>query len=329
MLQFITQTHSLKVYHNLSEYQPTRGAVVTVGTFDGVHVGHRTLLKRICELAATHDLTTILLTFHPHPRLVLFPEDNDLKLLNSLDEKVELLRSSGIEHLVIHPFTTEFSRTTAEQYVADILRQRLNVRKLVIGYDHHFGRNREGNLANLQRLAPLQGFEIEEIPAQEIDHVNVSSTKVRRAILDGLVEKAAAYLGYDYALAGKVVRGDSLGRSMGFPTANLEPDDPLKLVPGRGVYAVHVHLGDQVFQGMANIGTRPTVSPSLRKPTIEVHIFGFNGDLYGQMITVTFAGRLRDEIKFESIELLKIQLEKDAMAARRWFAGMVRNFNGL
>ncbi len=310
----------MKVYYNLSEYQSSKKSIVTVGTFDGVHLGHQKLLERICFKAASAECTSVMLTFYPHPRMVLFPDDNDLKLLNTLDERIELLRKTGLEHLIVHPFSVAFSRTTADEYVNDILVGQLKVHTLVIGYDHHFGRNREGNLKNLKLLAPEGNFEVEEIPAQVVDHVNISSTKIRQALLNGDVSKASEFLGYQYSVSGKVVAGNAFGRSMGFPTANLEVDNIAKLIPGNGVYAVHVRFGGVSYMGMGNIGTRPTVNADLRKPSLEVHLFGFNGDLYGKQLEVKFASRLRDEIKFDNVELLKKQLDDDAVAVQNYFA---------
>lgn len=294
--------------------------MVTVGTFDGVHKGHQVLLDRIKNIAREEGGEAVMLTFSPHPRLVLFPDDNDLRLLTTLEEKIELLESSGIDHLIIHPFTPEFSRTTVPEYVSDILVKGIGVRKLVIGYDHHFGRNREGSLENLQAVAPNYGFEVEEIPARMIDDVKVSSTKIRNALLEGNVARANGFLGYPYTLTGMVVRGNEIGRSMGFPTANVEPSEAVKLIPGNGVYAVKVHFEDRIYHGMANIGKRPTVVRETAQRVIEVHIFGFSSDLYGKNLRLTFHGRIRDEVKFEDTEALKAQIEKDATAARQILA---------
>lgn len=294
--------------------------MVTVGTFDGVHKGHQVLLDRIKNIAREEGGEAVMLTFSPHPRLVLFPDDNDLRLLTTLEEKIELLESSGIDHLIIHPFTPEFSRTTVPEYVSDILVKGIGVRKLVIGYDHHFGRNREGSLENLQAVAPNYGFEVEEIPARMIDDVKVSSTKIRNALLEGNVARANGFLGYPYTLTGMVVRGNEIGRSMGFPTANVEPSETVKLIPGNGVYAVKVHFEDRIYHGMANIGKRPTVVRETAQRVIEVHIFGFSSDLYGKNLRLTFHGRIRDEVKFEDTEALKAQIEKDATAARQILA---------
>lgn len=306
----------MEVYRDVADFHPTSGTIVTVGTFDGVHIGHRTILKRLNELAKENDGESVLLTFWPHPRLVLFPDDNELKLLSTLNERIELLEESGIDHLIVHPFSVDFSRITALEYVRDILVKELNVSKLVIGYDHHFGRNREGNLEELKTMAPDYGFEVEEISAQEIDDVNVSSTKIRNALLEGDLSKANEFLGYRYSVSGKVVKGRRIGRSIGFPTANVHPDESYKLIPGEGVYSVMVESDGRSFRGMANLGSRPTVSNSDER-ILEVNLFHFDGNLYEKEIKVTFVDRIRDEIKFDSLDQLREQLQKDAVVADR------------
>lgn len=306
----------MEVYRDVADFHPASGTIVTVGTFDGVHIGHRTLLRRIHELAKQEGGDSVLLTFWPHPRLVLFPDDNELKLLSTLDERIELLEKSGIDHLIIHPFSVDFSRITAVEYVRDILVRDINVSKLVIGYDHHFGRNREGNLEELKKMAVDYGFELEEISAQEIDDVNVSSTKIRNALLEGDLARANDYLGYRYSVRGTVVPGRKIGRSIGFPTANVCPDQSYKLVPGKGVYSVVVDHEGKQFRGMANLGSRPTVSDG-EEQILEVNLFGFEGDLYDKEIKTTFVDRIRDEIKFESLDLLRTQLKSDAVVAAR------------
>ncbi|MFN2428762.1 MAG: bifunctional riboflavin kinase/FAD synthetase [Cryomorphaceae bacterium] len=308
------------MYRNLSEFTPTTRAIVTVGTFDGVHVGHQKLLSRIRELARKENGETVLLTFSPHPRIVLFPDDNDLKLLTTLNERIERLEKTGLDHLIIHPFSVEFSRTTALEYVKDILVNQLGVHKLVIGYDHHFGRNREGNLKRLKEMAPGYGFEVEEISAQEIDDVNVSSTKIRNALEAGDIAKANEFLGYAYPVSGEVVKGDQIGRSLEFPTANLKPPEATKMIPMNGVYATVALLDGKRYPSMTNIGHRPTISAK-GKPRIEVHIFNFKEDIYGKSLTIYFEKRLRDEEKFENIAELKNQLEIDAEETKHFFSG--------
>lgn len=306
----------MKVYHNLNEFKPLKQAIATVGTFDGVHIGHQKLLKRIQELAEKNQGESVLLTFHPHPRLVLFPEDNDLKLITTLEERIEQLGETGLDHLIIHPFTTEFSRTTAIEYVRDILVKGIGVKKLVIGYDHHFGRNREGSLENLKELAPTFNFHVEEIPAQEIKDVNVSSTKIRTALNSGNVRMANTYLGYIFQLKGTVVKGDEIGAKLGFPTANIEVDNAYKIIPATGVYATKVLLDGVEYNSMTNLGVRPTIHEG-SELTIETHIFNFNKNIYGDTLVLKFIDRIREEVKFENTESLKVQIEDDARSVQK------------
>ena len=315
----------MKVYRKLSEFKPQSKSIVTVGTFDGVHIGHQKLLSTINNIAQVENGESILLTFSPHPRLILFPEDNDLKLLTTLDERIERLQKTGLDHLIIHPFTKDFSRITASEYVSDILVKHLGVDKLVIGYDHHFGRNREGNLEYLKKVSSDFNFDVVEIPAQEIDAVNVSSTKIRKALLEGDVDRANEFLGYEYGIDGTVVKGNKIGRTMGFPTANIKPLDKYKLVPGSGVYAVLFRIDDVWYKGMANIGTRPTVTDS-PKSVIEVNVLNFDGDLYDKKVRVVFVRRLRDEVKFENMASLTKQMENDADNTKVALAGHSMDF---
>jgi len=308
----------LKVYTDISDFKDVNNPVVTTGTFDGVHFGHQQILNRLRSVADKTGGETVLLTFHPHPRLVLFPDDEGLKLLSTREEKIKLLEKAGLDHLIIYPFSRKFSRLSATEYVRDLLVNDIGVHSLVIGYDHQFGRNREGDFNHLTELAEVFGFNVEEIPAQELDEVKVSSTKVRGALLAGEVSKAAAYLGHNYKVSGIVVKGKQLGREIGFPTANISVQDRYKLIPGNGVYAVIVRVQKQEYRGMMNIGVRPTVGGML-KPTMEVNIFNFNDDIYGNFCGVEFVKRLRDEVKFESVEELKSQLELDKIQALNAF----------
>jgi riboflavin kinase/FMN adenylyltransferase len=287
--------------------------VVTTGTFDGVHVGHRTILDRLKSTAARVNGQSVVVTFHPHPRLVLFPDDNDLRLIDTLEERVELLRGTGIDHLVVLEFTREFSRITSLDYVRNILVSKLGTMKLVMGYDHHFGRNREGTLAHLREFGPVYGFEVEEIPAHDVDAVAVSSTKIRKALAEGDVATAARYLGRPFALAGSVVQGDRLGRTLGFPTANIGHIDPLKIMPRDGVYKVEADVAQGTFRGMLNIGVRPTLGSVEHR--VEVHLFHFDADLYGQPIAVRLLNRIRDERQFSDLDQLRTQLMADAEVA--------------
>jgi riboflavin kinase/FMN adenylyltransferase len=306
----------MKVHTDLASFQGVQRPVLTTGTFDGVHLGHRTILRRLKELAQREQGESVLFTFHPHPRMVLFPNDNDLKLLSTQREKIEQLEQAGVDHLLIIPFSRTFSRMKALEYVRDVLVGALNVHAVVIGYDHRFGRNREGDLQVLKQLGEAYDFLVEEIPAQEIDHVKVSSTKIRAALQAGDVHLANDLLGYPYAFSGVVVKGDQRGRTIGFPTANVALVDPMKLVPGNGVYAVEVEVRGERFKGMMNIGVRPTVEERT-EPVIEVHLFDVDRDLYGEPMTVTLRHRLRNEMRFNGIDALKQQLEHDRTEARK------------
>ncbi len=304
----------MNIYHSISDFKHVERPIVTTGTFDGVHFGHRKIIQRLNEIAQQQDGESVLLTFYPHPRMVLFPNDHQLQLLNTLDEKIDLLKKAGINHLIIHPFTKAFSRTTSMHFVRDIIVNQLRTHKLVIGYDHHFGRNREGTFDHLKEFAPVYGFEVEEIPAQLLDDVSVSSTKIRSALLNGQVDIAYQFLGYYYCLSGKVVRGNEIGRSIDFPTANLLIDDTTKLIPKKGVYAVEVCVENKSFHGMMNIGTKPTLGDNSQ--TIEVHIFDFDKIIYDDQISIFLVGRLRDEVPFSNLNQLRNQLEKDKIRAR-------------
>lgn len=290
--------------------------MVTTGTFDGVHIGHRQILKRLQEVAEKNDGETVLFTLYPHPRLVLNP-DLDLRLITTLEEKVELLRDAGLQHLIVYPFTQEFSRTSSLAFVRNIMVNAIGAKKLVIGYDHHFGRNREGTFDHLKEFGPVYGFDVEEIPAQDVDHVKVSSTKIREALMQGDVQLANMYLNSTFMITGYVVKGNRLGHELGFPTANIELTDEHKLIPADGVYAVRAKRldKDEVLKGMCNIGHRPTVSGRTR--TIEVNLFDFREDLYGDHMRLYFEDRIRDEQKFENLDALREQLKQDEQRVRQ------------
>ena len=301
---------NLKIYHSLEEFNTLNYAVATTGTFDGVHVGHRKILARLKEVAQKNNGESVLFTFHPHPRLVLQP-DLDLKLITDLQEKVDLLEDCGIDHLIIHPFTKEFSRMSSLEFIRSIMVKHIGIKKLVIGYDHHFGRNREGSFEHLKEFGPVYGFDVEEIPAQDVDDVHVSSTKIRNALLNGDVATTNKYLIEPYRLTGFVVKGDKLGRTIGFATANVKIDHEHKLIPKDGAYAVKAKIGNKttLLNGMCNIGVRPTVEGTSK--TIEVHLFDFDQDIYGENVRLFFYHRIRDERKFQSLDDLKEQLQKD------------------
>ena len=300
----------MRIYRGLEEFRKLDNAVVTTGTFDGVHIGHRKILRRLTEVAKKNQGESVLLTFFPHPRMVLQP-DSDLRLINTIEEKIKLLEKEGIDHLIIHPFTKDFSRNTSLEFVRDILVNQVGTRRLVIGYDHHFGRNREGSFEHLREFGPLYGFEVEEISVEEVDEVNVSSTKIRRALEGGQVEVAANYLGHRFELSGRVVHGHKVGRELGFPTANIDITNRYKLIPGNGIYAVKVEYKDDLYDGMLNIGHRPTLSSVIDVATIEVNIFDFDQDIYGEELTIHFVKRVRDEKKFDGRDALIEEMKKD------------------
>ena len=307
----------LVTLHNISEFQKGEKTFVTIGTFDGVHFGHQRILEKLVSDAKKAGKTSILLTFFPHPRMVL-QKDSSLELINTIEERKNLLAKTGLDYLIIHPFSKEFSRLTALAFVRDILVNQFNVSKLCIGYDHHFGKNREGNITQLQEYIKLYDFYIEEIPAQDIDDVSVSSTKIRKALAEGNVKTANTYLGYPFMLNGNVVNGKQLGGKIGFPTANIDVEEAYKLIPKTGVYVVRSTIKDEIIYGMMNIGKRPTVDG--KHQTIEVHFFDFNQDLYEQSLTVELLYFLRDEHKFDSVEHLISQLQKDEIQARDFIA---------
>uniref|UniRef100_UPI00404B047A bifunctional riboflavin kinase/FAD synthetase n=1 Tax=Fulvivirga sp. TaxID=1931237 RepID=UPI00404B047A len=299
----------MNIYHRLEDFKPLDFAVVTSGTFDGVHVGHQQILKRVNEVAKANNGESVLITYWPHPRLVLYPDDTELRLLNTFEEKADLLREQGIDHLLRIPFTKEFSQLTSEQFIQKVLIQTINTKKLVIGYDHRFGNNREGRFEQLKANSVNYGFEVEEIPKQEVDHVGVSSTKIRNSLLQGEVDQAKDLLGSEYSMVGRVVKGEKIGRIIGFPTANLEIEMRHKLIPADGAYAVKVVSNRTTYNGMLNIGYRPTVNGKVK--SIEVHIFDFANDIYGENLKILFVKRIRAEQKFADIEALKTQLEID------------------
>lgn len=305
----------MNIYRGFSNYSPVKNAIVTTGTFDGVHVGHKTIIKRLKGIARKYNGESVLITFYPHPRLVL-QKNSGLKLLSTIEERIELLEECGIDHLIIIPFDKAFAKLSSTQFVEDVLVKMVGTKRLVIGYDHHFGRNREGSLKHLLKFGPKYGFEVEEIPALEVDRVNVSSTIIREALLKGQVRKATEFLEHPYTLKGIVVDGDKIGRSIGFPTANVKIKEDHKLVPKQGVYAVKVKHGNIFHKGMLNIGRRPTLG-SNNDLTIEVHIFDFNSSIYGEELKLEIIQFVRNEINFSDVTGLKVQLELDLNACKK------------
>lgn len=302
------------IYRGLIDIQPLPNAVVTSGTFDGVHRGHQTILSRLTEVAKLSGGESVLITYWPHPRMVVANDGQNLKLLTTLDEKIDLLDQAGVDHLVVIPFTRSFSQLTSEEYIQQILIDKIGTKKLVIGYDHRFGRDREGGFDYIRAHQHEYGFEVEEIPRQDIDAVGVSSSKIRAALNAGNVHTANQFLGRSYSLTGTIIKGRQLGRTIGFPTANMQVDDSAKLIPANGVYAVDVDYAGQTFGGMLNIGFRPTVAGT--NQTIETYIFDFDKDIYGEHMTLRFREFLRPEQKFDGLPALVAQLKRDEEVAR-------------
>lgn len=302
----------MKLFHSINDFQSTKKTILTLGTFDGVHIGHKKILERITQNTENGKYESLVLTFFPHPRMVL-QEKSEIKLLNTINEKTKLLEATGIENLVVHPFNESFSRLTAEEFVHTILVDKFQIQKIIIGHDHRFGRNRTANIDDLIAFGIEYGFEVEQISAQEIQDVSVSSTKIRKALNEGNMTLANEYLGYDYFLNGTVVKGKQLGRTIGFPTANIHIKEDYKLIPKIGVYVVRAVVNEETVFGMMNIGFNPTVNGE--KQTIEVHLFDFDKDIYDQNIEVSLLHYIREEQKFSSVDALKEQLNNDKKVA--------------
>jgi riboflavin kinase/FMN adenylyltransferase len=309
----------MKIYNHIDEFLKINNAVVTIGTFDGVHIGHQKIISRLQEIARQNNGETVILTFFPHPRMILHPEDKAIKLITTMPEKAERLSKMGIDHLIITPFTRDFSNLSPQEYISKILVDKIGTKQIVIGYDHRFGKDREGGLEQLQTLSSGFGFEVEEIPEQDINDVAVSSSKIRSAILSGDVKTANEFLGYHFHLTGKVIKGDQIGRTLGFPTANLFVEETYKLIPADGIYAVTVQFdfpagAAKTYKGMAYIGHRPTINSMTHN--IEVNIFDFSEDIYNHTIRISFLDFVRGDHKFNSLEELKVQLAEDEKAVR-------------
>lgn len=319
----------MKIYRSLDDFIPLDNAVVTIGTFDGVHIGHQKIISTLKKCAADMGGETVLLTFFPHPRMILHPEDDSLRLISDLDEKEELLAECGIDHLIITPFTRDFSNLSPEAYIRDVLVSKIGTKKIVIGYDHRFGKDRRGSMHDLLAYAEIYGYTVQEIPEQDINDVAVSSSKIREALIKGEIATANSYLGYPFQLTGTVVRGEQIGRGLGFPTANLLVDEPYKLIPAYGIYAVEATILDlpqteagtyetphvlSSMKGMGYIGTRPTVDGLTR--SIEMHAFDFNDDLYGKTLRIKFLHFVRADQKFDSLEAMKAQIADDENTIR-------------
>lgn len=299
----------MRIYNNIDEFTAIKNAVVTIGTFDGVHIGHRKIIAGIKELADEIKGETVILTFFPHPRMILHPEDESIKLITTITEKAQLMEQLGVDHLIITPFSRDFSNQTAEGYIRDVLVSKIGTKKIVIGYDHRFGKDRQGGLEDLLKLGPVYGFDVEEIPEQDIDEVAISSTRIRAALLKGQIDLANTFLGYPFFITGTVIRGDQLGRQIGYPTANIVVEEKYKLIPSDGIFAVTVLVAGQRYKGMAYIGSRPTVNGLTHN--IEVNIFDFDKEIYNQAIKMEFHHYVRGDVKFASLDELKVQLAQD------------------
>lgn len=305
----------MKIYNSVNSYKNDKKAIVTIGIFDGVHLGHSKILNRITQSALNLNCDSLVLTFFPHPRMVL-DDNSEIKLLNTINEKVFLIEKTGLSNLIIHPFNKAFSELSAEEFVEKILVEKLNIQKIIIGHDHRFGKNRNANIDDLIHFGKKYNFEVEQISAQEINEVSISSTKIRNALNQGNIDLATEYLGYNYLLTGIVTKGKQLGRIIGYPTANIQIKEDYKLLPKNGVYIVKSIIKNKTVFGMMNIGVRPTVDGVTQ--TIEIHFFDYNDDLYEQEIVVSILKRIRDEQKFESLEALKNQLSLDKSTSLKY-----------
>jgi len=308
----------VKIHRNLNSFQ-AKNPVLTIGTFDGVHLGHRKIIARLNQISNQIEGESVIFTFDPHPRKVVSPSETNLRILTTLDEKIALFERSGIDHLIIFPFTPEFAQLSYEEFVEQILVAQIRTKYLVVGYDHKFGKNRQGGFEFLKKCAARHDFQIEKLDVLILNESNISSTKIREAIQLGDFDTANAFLGYPFALNGTVVEGHKLGRKIQFPTANVETSDPDKIIPGFGVYVVKVRVKNQTYQGMLNIGSRPTVNRNADHRSIEVHLFDFDSDIYGENIEILFHSKLREEQKFASLVELKTQLALDKIDSLNWF----------
>ncbi|SKB85567.1 bifunctional riboflavin kinase/FAD synthetase [Dyadobacter psychrophilus] len=308
----------MNIYHSLDSFQKLEYGVVTSGTFDGVHLGHKKILSRLREISEQSGGETVVLTFWPHPRMVVSEDSQGLQLLSTIDEKIELFSQLGIHHLLIVPFTRAFSELSCHEYIKEILVEKIGTKKLVIGYDHRFGRNREGSFEFLQENCASYGFEVEEIPREDIEDMAISSSRIRKALITGHVGEANGLLGRPYTLSGTVVKGKQLGRTIGFPTANVHLHESYKLIPMNGVYVIHVTYSGEQFKGMLNIGVRPTVDGTMR--TIEANLFDFDKEIYGEDLKLELLHYLRPEQKFENLDMLVRQINIDKENSLAYFS---------
>ena len=307
------------IRENLQDYNSTKPSVITIGTFDGVHIGHTKIINQLITISLKNNLTSILLSFFPHPKMVL-QNDNELKLINTIQEKEGLLNSLNLDYLIIKEFTKEFSRLSALEFVRDILVNKLNAKHIIIGYDHHFGRNRTANIEQLKEFGELYDFKVTEILAQDIDDIAISSTKIRKALINGEIKLANKFLGYNFFFSGDVVYGNKIGKTISFPTANIKVDQPYKLIPKNGVYIVKTIIDNQTTFGMMNIGYNPTFNG--KQKSIEIHFLNFTKNIYHKNLTIEMIMRIRNEIKFNSVEDLKKQLEQDKLSTLNYIKSL-------
>jgi len=307
----------MKTFHSIESFTSKTPTVLTIGTFDGIHIGHKKILDRLINTAENQHLESLVLTFFPHPRMVL-QKDSNIKLIHTIDERADILGTLGLDNLIIQPFSKEFSRLSATEFVRDILVHQLNVKHIIVGYDHRFGRNRTANIDSLKEFGEIYDFTVEEISAQDIDAVSVSSTKIRNALAEGNLQIANSYLGADFGFRGTVIKGKGIGKTINFPTANISISEDYKMIPKNGVYIAKAEVNNNSYYGMMNIGSNPTVNGTAQ--SIEIHLFNFNKDIYHKEITVSILKRIRDEHKFDSIEKLQTQLQQDKTEALTYFA---------
>ncbi len=298
----------MRIFDNLKSYSSEKESILTIGTFDGVHIGHNKILKRLIQDSKKNNLSSLVMTFFPHPRMIL-NKSHEIKMIDTIDEKINLLEKTGLDNLIIHPFDNNFSKIRAKEFVEEILVKKLKIKEIIIGYDHKFGKDREASVEDLKKFGKDYMFTVKEIPAQEIDSIAISSTKIRNAILNGEIEKCNKFLGRNFILTGKVVYGDGLGKKIDFPTANIKIKETYKIIPKNGVYLVKTKINSNTYFGMMNIGIRPTVGG--RNKSLEIHFFNFKDNIYGKNVSIEIIKKIRDEEKFSSIDQLKIQLKKD------------------
>ena len=298
----------MRIFDNLKSYSSKKESILTIGTFDGVHVGHNKILKRLIQDSKKNNLSSLVMTFFPHPRMIL-NKSHEIKMIDTIDEKINLLEKTGLDNLIIHPFDNNFSKIRAKEFVEEILVKKLKIKEIIIGYDHKFGKDREASVEDLKKFGKDYMFTVKEIPAQEIDSIAISSTKIRNAILNGEIEKCNKFLGRNFILTGKVVYGEGLGKKIDFPTANIEIKETYKIIPKNGVYLVKTKINSNTYFGMMNIGIRPTVGGTNK--SLEIHFFNFKDNIYGKNVSIEIIKKIRDEEKFSSIDQLKIQLKKD------------------